>query len=187
MYFPDFRDSALLDLSRTWYKSVDGLLMMPLQACSTLYRVKDRCTIDYFKMKCPTPLANRDMVFQVSWKKDGDVIWVWQSSVAVKSMPPEKKTVRAYVRLAGYRFEPTADGKHCNYTFISHSNPGGKIPKFLVNFTTSTFAPGFIKTFVKACVDYPAWKAQQTNPDFMPWLNPNQHDCPFVSEPYCIP
>eukprot|EP00041_Stephanoeca_diplocostata_P005323 m.59670 g.59670 ORF g.59670 m.59670 type:complete len:296 (+) comp15710_c0_seq1:232-1119(+) len=149
------------------------------KACCTLYRVNDHCTVDYFKMKCPTPLANRDMVLQVSWKQEGDTIWVWQSSFAIKSKPPEKKTVRSYTRLAGYRFQPTADGKYCDYTFISHSNPGGKIPKFLVNYTTSTFAPGFIKTFSKACVEYPQWKAAQTNPEFMPWLNPDQHGFPF--------
>lgn len=58
--------------------------------------------------------------------------------------------------------------------YVSHTDPRGKLPPWLVNKITQIFAPKMVKQLRKAVEGYNNWKVRQTNPDFKPWTYPEQ-------------
>ncbi|VDN50409.1 unnamed protein product [Dracunculus medinensis] len=64
--------------------------------------------------------------------------------------------------------------KHgCQLTCISHPDPKGKLPSWLINRVTKVIGSKMIKKLHKACLNYPIWKANN-EPEWKPWLYPEQ-------------
>lgn len=58
--------------------------------------------------------------------------------------------------------------------YISQTDPRGKLPPWLVNKVTQKFAPRVVKQLKKAAEGYEAWKMGQPDPQFKPWVYPEQ-------------
>ncbi|KAF6022509.1 STARD10 [Bugula neritina] len=93
-------------------------------------------------------------------------------SVYHKKEPPRKNIIRGTSYYTGYVMEVIGP-QATRFTYISQSNPGGKIPAWLVNKLFTVVAPKVIQKMVKACRVYEVWK-KNNNPEYMPWLWPDQ-------------
>ncbi|WKY02496.1 hypothetical protein Q1695_016066 [Nippostrongylus brasiliensis] len=100
--------------------------------------------------------------------------------------PPMKGYVRGTALLSAYLIRPL-DDEGCRIIYLSHSDPKGKLPTWLVNRLTRVIAPKVIKRLHKACMNYPSWKAEN-QPGFKPWIYPEQQmDFPRVDLTKCQP
>lgn len=73
--------------------------------------------------------------------------------------------------ISGYLIKEKEQG--CEVIYISHSDPKGKLPTWLVNRVTKVVAPKVIKKLHKACLGYPEWK-EKHHPTWKPWSVPEQ-------------
>jgi hypothetical protein len=64
-------------------------------------------------------------------------------------------------------------GKGCWLGYVTHSNPKGKLPSWVINRLASGYAPRLVKRLHKACLEYPEWKAKHS-PNLKYWINPEQ-------------
>eukprot|EP00039_Didymoeca_costata_P019386 m.337338 g.337338 ORF g.337338 m.337338 type:complete len:310 (+) comp18103_c0_seq1:145-1074(+) len=147
----------------------------------SVYKVSDTCTIDYYSSKTPGPLKNRDIVTLRTWRETDDELLCVNKSVEIPTLTPTKKFIRMISYTTGHRLE-TIDTESCHYTYVSHFDPKGDIPKILVNGALTTVAPKNIKSLIKSCELYPEWKANH-KPEYKPWRTPSQMaDLPNLPE-----
>ncbi|KAK6737283.1 hypothetical protein RB195_019776 [Necator americanus] len=89
--------------------------------------------------------------------------------------------------MKGFISYSTVDENGCQITYISHSDPKGKLPTWLVNRLTRVNAPKVIKPLHKACLAYPDWK-EQNQPHLKPWIFAEQQmEFPRVDLSKCQP
>lgn len=74
--------------------------------------------------------------------------------------------------------KPTS-AKSCILYYVTQSDPGGSFPVWVINSATRVIAPKFIKKIYKAALKYEKWKTKH-NPNFMPWVNPEQVAVPRI-------
>ncbi|XP_070154658.1 START domain-containing protein 10 [Polyergus mexicanus] len=141
--------------------------------------------IGYYSMACPSPLKNRDFVLQRSWLDTGIEQLIINHSVYHKDYPPRKHFVRATSYLTGYIVRPSRNGDGSELGYVSHTDPHGKLPVWLVNKITQIFAPKMVKRLHKASVNYPSWKVLN-NPNYKPWHYPEQIMAPRIRIEECI-
>ncbi|VDL79068.1 unnamed protein product [Nippostrongylus brasiliensis] len=123
---------------------------------------------------------------QRSWLDTGDEKMICGHSVCHQDYPPMKGYVRGTALLSAYLIRPL-DDEGCRIIYLSHSDPKGKLPTWLVNRLTRVIAPKVIKRLHKACMNYPSWKAEN-QPGFKPWIYPEQQmDFPRVDLTKCQP
>ncbi|XP_017765979.1 PREDICTED: PCTP-like protein [Eufriesea mexicana] len=130
-------------------------------------------------MACPSPLKNRDFVLQRSWLDTGIEQLILNHSVFHKDYPPRKQFVRATSYLTGYIVRPSRNGDGSELGYVSHTDPHGKLPVWLVNKVTQIFAPRMVKKLHKASIAYPNWKLLN-NPNYKPWHFPEQITSPRI-------
>ncbi|KAK6044825.1 hypothetical protein COOONC_17670 [Cooperia oncophora] len=98
-----------------------------------------------------------------------------------------KGYVRGTALLSAYLIRGLDSDEGCEITYISHTDPKGKLPTWLVNRITRVVAPKIIKRLHKACLAYPDWKSEN-RPNFKPWIFPEQQlDFPRVDLAKCQP
>ncbi|KAJ8674226.1 hypothetical protein QAD02_005488 [Eretmocerus hayati] len=141
--------------------------------------------LGYYSMACPSPLKNRDFVLQRSWLDTGLEQLIINHSVFHKDYPPKKGFVRATSYLTGYVVRPSRNGEGSELGYVSHTDPHGKLPVWLVNKVTEIFAPKMVKKLHKASVGYPDWKLNH-NPNFKPWHFPEQISSPRIRIEDCV-
>ncbi|CAK9806100.1 START domain-containing protein 10 [Anthophora quadrimaculata] len=141
--------------------------------------------IGYYSMACPSPLKNRDFVLQRSWLDTGMEQLILNHSVFHKDYPPRKQFVRATSYLTGYIVRPSRNGDGSELGYVSHTDPHGKLPVWLVNKVTQIFAPRMVKKLHKASVAYPNWKLFH-NPNYKPWHFPEQIASPRIRIEDCV-
>ncbi|XP_076667795.1 START domain-containing protein 10 [Andrena cerasifolii] len=141
--------------------------------------------IGYYSMACPSPLKNRDFVLQRSWLDTGIEQLIINHSVFHKDYPPRKQFVRATSYLTGYIVRPSRNGDGSELGYVSHTDPHGKLPVWLVNKVTQIFAPRMVKKLHKASVAYPDWKVLN-NPNYKPWHFPEQIAAPRIRVIDCV-
>jgi len=140
--------------------------------CYSAFLVDDNCTVDYYAAKSPGPLKNRDLVTVCTWKSDDKQALMLNRSVELDELPPFNKFVRMKSNMTAHRM--TATGPNTSvYEYITHVDPRGDIPKFVVNFAATSLAPKTIKSIEKACGKYTEWK-NANNPDVKPWYDATQ-------------
>eukprot|EP00051_Salpingoeca_urceolata_P004773 m.67594 g.67594 ORF g.67594 m.67594 type:complete len:280 (-) comp13837_c1_seq3:26-865(-) len=136
--------------------------------------------ICYYCTKMPGPIANRDLVFRRSWKvaDDESEYMILNSSCHHRDLALDKKNIRAISLISGFRLIPKSD-KSCMFTYVTHADPRGSLPKWLVNTVATSSGPKLIATMQKAASTYASWK-QAHRPDFKPWRNPEQLTTPLL-------
>ncbi|KAG5321569.1 STA10 protein, partial [Acromyrmex heyeri] len=134
---------------------------------------------------CPSPLKNRDFVLQRSWLDTGIEQLILNHSVYHKDYPPRKHFIRATSYLTGYIVRPSRNGDGSELGYVSHTDPHGKLPVWLVNKVTQIFAPKMVKRLHKASVGYPGWKILN-NPNYKPWHYPEQIMAPRIRIEECV-
>lgn len=135
--------------------------------------------IGYYAMKCPAPLKNRDFVNQRSWRvRPREEYIVFNHSVSHKKEPPSRYFIRAVSYITGFVIRPSGQGSVL--TYITQSDPKGKIPKWAINFALYKVAPKLLQKLHTASIKYNDWKASN-KPEFKPWLNPDQNPLPLFS------
>nr|CDS30680.1 phosphatidylcholine transfer protein [Hymenolepis microstoma] len=139
---------------------------------SRICYVSPNSEIGYYRLKSPFGLKDRDFVNQRSWHSDGSVYVIMNHSVVHKKMPQIEGVVRGISCITGYLIKSIGTDS-CEFTYITHSDPRGKIPTWVVNTTVKTFAPLMTKRLYEAACGYATWKASH-NPDFKPWCNFSQ-------------
>jgi StAR-related lipid transfer protein 10 len=139
--------------------------------------------IGYYAMKVPKPLKNRDFVTQRSWLDLGKEYMIFNHSVNHAALPPKKNFVRGVSYLTGYHVVPT--GESCDLlgttvTYITQSDPRGRLPAWAVNKAAQILAPKVMSKLYKACKNYVAWKSKH-DPHFKPWIFPEQNTLPKLN------
>ncbi|ETN79127.1 START domain protein [Necator americanus] len=142
--------------------------------------------IGYYALTAMPPIRARDFVMQRSWLDTGDEKMICGHSVCHQDYPPMKGFIRATALLSAYLIRPF-DENGCQITYISHSDPKGKLPTWLVNRLTRVIAPKVIKRLHKACLAYPDWK-EDNQPHLKPWIFAEQQmEFPRVDLSKCQP
>ncbi|KAK8378769.1 hypothetical protein O3P69_009470 [Scylla paramamosain] len=139
--------------------------------------------VSYYAISCPAPLKNRDFVLQRSWLDTGQELYVLNHSVFHHQYPPQKGFVRGLSHLTGYLIRPLPSGG-CSFSYVSHCDPRGKLPPWLVNKLTHVLAPKMVKTLHKASLKYLSWKSHN-NPNYKPWIYPEQISLPRIAFNQC--
>ncbi|XP_017799001.1 PREDICTED: PCTP-like protein [Habropoda laboriosa] len=84
-----------------------------------------------------------------------------------------------------YIVRPSRNGDGSELGYVSHTDPHGKLPVWLVNKVTQIFAPKMVKKLHKASVAYPNWKLFN-NPNYKPWHFPEQIASPRIRIEDCV-
>lgn len=131
-------------------------------------------------MNCPTPLKPRDFVLMRSWLDTGPrgEAMLISRSVEHRDWPPRKGFIRATSHLTGFVLRPHGHNS-CILSYVTHCDPQGALPPWLVNKVTHTFGPRMIKDLQKAAINYIEWKTSR-NLYWKPWRFPEQIDKPRI-------
>jgi hypothetical protein len=99
---------------------------------------KNRETITYYsEISLPWPLSNRDLVIQLSFKKDtiNKILHIQAKSIA-GILPDKPSLVRVPYSMATWIVNILPD-KKLNVQYTLSTNPGGILPAWLVNYAAS--------------------------------------------------
>ena len=91
------------------------------------------------------PVRNRELVFESKILRKGpSQILLEMKSVPHPSTPVESGNVRATVTFTRYRIDPL-EGNRMQVTFENLSDPGGRIPDFMVDWASKSFPVSIIE------------------------------------------
>jgi len=142
--------------------------------------------ICYYALGGMPPFRNRDFVLQRSWLDVENEKYIISHSVCHSAYPPSKSCVRATVYLTGFMVRALHNCSGCQVSYITHSDPKGRLPTWLVNRMTKIVAPKLMKKMHRACRHYSQWKANN-EPDRKPWSHPEQQtNSPRIQLEDCI-
>lgn len=168
--FSDVSASAVYDvLHDTKYRSCWDRFILASKSIGCLNTNNELC---YYAARCPAPLRNRDMVLLRSWLATERAYYVMSHSVFHAQYPPKAGFIRAFTHLTGFVVRPLSP-RGCELYYITHAEPGGRLPPWLVNKLTQTLAPSLIRRLHRATVAYPSWK-RKNDTEYKPWLFPDQ-------------
>ncbi|WP_422490375.1 START domain-containing protein [Endozoicomonas sp. ALE010] len=145
------------DYRKTWDKKmVEGR-----DICQLDYRND----IGYYAVQPPWPISKRDFCNMRSWMEftNGEYI-IMNHSVDHADCPEREGFVRARSFITGYYMIPT----HCGGTkliFISHSDPKGSIPAWLVNNLLGKVIPDTITNLHDCALKYDTWASENHGSD----------------------
>ncbi|XP_033743458.1 START domain-containing protein 10-like [Pecten maximus] len=172
--FTDVKAEVLYDVLHDphYRKTWDMSMLEGYEICA----LNPNNDIGYYAMKCPSPLKNRDFVTQRSWLDLGSEFCILNHSVNHASVPARKGFIRGVSYITGFLIRKM-DTYTCQFNYVSHSDPKGKLPVWAVNKATQIMAPKVMSRIYKACKNYEAWKSMN-NPRMKPWLYPEQMTLP---------
>ena len=80
----------------------------------------------------------------------------------------------------GFCLTPLLSGTGCDVGYVTHTNPKGRLPSWVINKLSASIAPKFVKWLHKASIAYPEWK-KKNEPDMKWWNHPEQITSPKVN------
>lgn len=100
---------------------------------------KNKDTLIYYvEVALPWPMSNRDLVVELSFKKDTLNKTLFIQAKSIQGILPEKPNlVRVPFSLAQWDVS-TQPNKHLKIQYTFSTNPGGTLPAWLVNFAAAT-------------------------------------------------
>eukprot|EP01118_Nematostelium_gracile_P002253 TRINITY_DN12492_c0_g1_i1.p1 TRINITY_DN12492_c0_g1~~TRINITY_DN12492_c0_g1_i1.p1 ORF type:complete len:240 (-),score=60.57 TRINITY_DN12492_c0_g1_i1:83-748(-) len=163
--YPDIEALVLYDvLHDPDYRKVWDDKMIDGHCIEQIDKTND---VGYYSAKAPFPVASRDFVNQRCWRVKGDEHVIMNFSVIHDKEPEKKDFVRAFSHKTGYLVRKRAEGG-CELTYVTHTDPKGSIPTFIINKVTTSFAPDIVARIAKAAKGYEEWKSKN-NPEKRPW------------------
>jgi len=144
---------------------VEGFEICQIDACND---------IGYYSAQPFPPFKRRDFITQRSWRATPQEYMIFNHSVTHASQPVRKECVRAISFCTGYVVRPTDNNESCSLIYLTHSDPRGKIPAWVINTLASMFVPKVIDRVYKASKMYNDWKAKH-RPEHKPWLHFEQN------------
>eukprot|EP01065_Artemidia_motanka_P028107 TRINITY_DN33340_c0_g1_i1.p1 TRINITY_DN33340_c0_g1~~TRINITY_DN33340_c0_g1_i1.p1 ORF type:complete len:500 (+),score=153.46 TRINITY_DN33340_c0_g1_i1:58-1500(+) len=130
--------------------------------------------VGYYELKLPKAFSNRDFCNARSWRNiNGSEFIVMNSSKPHPSCPPRKGIVRGWSFRSGYLVRPHGDAG-CSLTSVSHSDPKGWIPAWLINQFLTSRAPQQMRSLRAAATKYRRWKDADPRRKGRPWVTPPQ-------------
>jgi len=151
---------AVFELGATEKQLVDVLQDIPHHnrwsyGTKTTYVIskKGKDTIVYYsEVALPWPLSNRDLVIELTFKRDtvNNVLHIQAKSIP-GIVPRYPDLVRVPYSLATWEVKPLA-GKRLKIDYILSTDPGGSLPGWLVNLG-ATVGPGNSFRKLKAIID----------------------------------
>ena len=79
--------------------------------------------------------------------------------------------------ISGFLVTPLLSG--CRLGYVTHTDPKGRLPTWVSNKLSTSFAPKLARRLHKACLKYEAWKRGNS---WKPWLFPEQTlDAPRIN------
>ncbi|XP_028316008.1 START domain containing 14 [Gouania willdenowi] len=142
-------------------------------------KLSNNADVGYYSWRCPPPIKNRDVVTLRSWQVKDDEYIIINFSVKHPKHPPNKLNVRAISLLTGYYIKPTG-ANSCVFIYLSQADPMGSLPKWVINKASQVLAPRVMSRVHSAGRSYSEWK-QQNNPEYKPWLYPEQSKLPMMN------
>uniref|UniRef100_A0AC35U0R3 START domain-containing protein n=1 Tax=Rhabditophanes sp. KR3021 TaxID=114890 RepID=A0AC35U0R3_9BILA len=140
----------------------------------------------YYAIGSVAPFRSRDFIMQRSWLDNGKEKFILSHSICHKNYPPTTSHIRGNVHVTAYYITLLNNGGS-RISYVTHSDPKGKLPGWFVNRITKTIAPKILKKLHKVCLEYPDWKAKN-QPSFKPWLFPEQvMHLPRINLEDCLP
>jgi len=154
------------DYRKTWDEMmIEGTLIEKLDAFND---------VGYYAAKSPVfTISNRDFCNQRSWWQapDKSEYVIFNHSVAHPKCPEKKGFVRANSISTGYWLRPVkGNDKAMKLVYMTQTDPGGWIPAWVVNSTSTTFAPKMIDNLNRVGAKYDDWRAQNRK-EPLPWIS----------------
>ncbi|XP_047126979.1 START domain-containing protein 10 isoform X1 [Hydra vulgaris] len=125
--------------------------------------------IGWYAAKLPPPLMFRDWCLLRTWRKTNQEFSIFNHSVQHMKIPVRKMFVRSHSYVSGYYGEKITD-TCTKITFVSQTDPKGKLPKWFVNTLATVMSPRIMKKLHKTSLAYTKWKSKN-NPHSKPWLD----------------
>ena len=159
LHDPDFR--------KTWDEN--------MIAGYNITQLDPRNDIGYYSAKFPWPLSPRDFLNQRMWMEftNGEYI-IMNHTVTHRDAPNDKKYVRGISYMTGYYILPLPDSDTgIKLVYMSHSDPQGSIPQWVLNSAFSKMIPGMMEKLEKNCENYVQWSAENHPAGYVaPWMTP---------------
>lgn len=132
---------------------------MPYMEASEVLRVEEGGRVLYVYNRVAAPLIDkRDYVLKVRDESDGSGVLLLRWTAHNEGGPPPVPGVVRVTRNDGYwRLEPIDGGRRTFATYYVFTDPGGSVPRFIVNTANSSAIPDIYKAVRKyAKPDAPA-------------------------------
>ncbi|XP_057313031.1 START domain-containing protein 10-like [Hydractinia symbiolongicarpus] len=142
-------------------------------------KLNGNTVIGWYGAKMPPPLKYRDWSLYRTWRKDESEFMIFNHSVDHKLIPVRKNYVRSVSYLTGY-FGEKLTANRCKLTFITQTDPKGKLPKWFINLLSTSMSPRIMKKLHKTALKYEKWKNEH-NPEKKPWLTDGDNNLPLLN------
>ena len=145
------------DYRKTWDKKMVG--------GHKILQLDQRNDIGYYAVQPYWPIKRRDFCNMCSWMEftNGEYI-IMNHSVDHADCPEREGFVRARSVLTGYYMIPTPSGG-TKLIFISHSDPKGSIPSWLVNNLIGNVIPETVTNLHDCALKYGSWALENHGTD----------------------
>mmetsp|Transcript_6625 Transcript_6625/g.24780 ORF Transcript_6625/g.24780 Transcript_6625/m.24780 type:complete len:194 (-) Transcript_6625:6083-6664(-) len=126
-----------------------------------LEEIDEANDISYYASKLPSIISffisPRDFLSLRGYGQTGkDEYMIIMRSIEDDRMPPRKKWVRAHIIITGFLIRKHGAG--CELIYMSQTDLKGKIPKKVINYSTSKFAPSIVRQFESDALKFREWE-----------------------------
>ncbi|WP_257294775.1 START domain-containing protein [Endozoicomonas sp. YOMI1] len=145
------------DYRKTW----DNKMIEGYEIC----QLDSRNDIGYYSVQPYWPISKRDFCNMRSWMEftNGEYI-IMNHSVCHADCPEREGFVRARSVLTGYYIIPTPSGG-AKLIYISHTDPKGFIPAWLVNNLMGNVIPSIVTNLHDCALKYDTWSLENHGAD----------------------
>lgn len=128
---------------------------MPYTKGSKVLGTEDDGKVIYFYSAVDAPIVSkRDFTIKITDESkldaEGKGYYLARWTVVDKGIPPKDDAVRLKVNDGYWKLEPRGEGKQTFATYYVFTDPGGSIPKFLVNKANNSAVPDVFRAIRKS-------------------------------------
>ena len=126
----------------------DGVIGLTIWTKAANWNARLPSALIYYQViDSPFPASNRDLVFEsvVTREADSSILVLMRS--VEHSEAPKTVGVRATLLYTSYKIEPLPENR-MKVVFENLSDPGGRLPNFLVNWASRSYPISFFRVFV---------------------------------------
>ena len=123
--------------------------------------------VSYQRLSLPV-VSDRDYVLQIRDESrrgdNGEIVYInrWKSTEAGIAEKPG--IIRVKINEGSWVLEPADSGKRTQATYFIYTDPGGKLPAWIINKSNSNVIPKVFDAVRKAAADPKYWKTKPARP-----------------------